>query len=81
MSKSITVNLAGQGKSLKLDVTPEMTMEDTLRHLGLSTRETDIASPDGSRLVALQEKPWDLVQSPSDSITVSPSAQVGNVAK
>jgi hypothetical protein len=76
-TKSVTFLRAGQGETAQVQVTRDTTIEQVLLQMGLVPSECDVAHPSGERLVALDEKPWDLVQSSYDSIMVAPSAQVG----
>ena len=76
-TKTANINQAGKGQTFQVPVTQDTTTEVMLRQAGLDPRDLDVATPAGDRLLALQDKPWDVLTSPHDVISVSPSAQVG----
>jgi len=76
-TRTVNVHKVGTGQTLQTQVGPSTTMAEVLQQMGLVATECDVASPTGDRLLSLEEKPWDIVQSPQDSIAVSPIASVG----
>jgi hypothetical protein len=77
ITKTINVPLTGQNRIARVEVTPETTVAQMLQQMGLVPSDFDVQSPTGDRLLSLEDKPWDIVQSPHDQIAIAPSAQVG----
>ena len=76
-TKTVTLTIPGTGKMHQAQVGPDTTTGDVLQRMGLNPSEYDVAAPDGSRLLKADDKPYDVVRSSSDSLAVTPSAQVG----
>lgn len=76
-SKTVTVTIPGTGKLHQVEVRRDTTSGEVLQRMGLDPSQYDVAAPDGSRLLKADDKPYDLVHSPQDTIAVTPSAQVG----
>jgi len=77
LTKTVNTHMAGQGRTLQVEVDRDTTIRQMLQRLGLVPDECDVASPTGDRLLGLNDRPWDVVQGPHDGIVVSPQASVG----
>lgn len=76
-TKTVTYSIPGTGRVLQVDVERDTTNGDVLQRMGLDPNEYDVAAPDGSRLLRWDDKPYELVRGPEDSIALTPSARVG----